>query len=128
MEDSIFILGYKSDSEITSYFLNSDIFIMPGTGGLAINEAMAYGLPVISTIADGTITDLLYEGRNGYFLPENATKENIYDVCKKTLQLNRSDLQEMGNLSRQIVIEKATLHNMVDNFEKAILYAERLPG
>jgi glycosyltransferase involved in cell wall biosynthesis len=128
MDENIFLSGYVSDTEITSYFLNADVFIMPGTGGLAINEAMAYGLPVISTVADGTIIDLLQEGRNGYFLNESAGVEHIYDVCKKILLKSKSDLMEMGNLSRQIVSEKATLKNMVDNFVQAILYAAKLPG
>ena len=95
---------------------------MPGTGGLAINEAMAYGLPIISTIADGTLADLLFEGKNGYYVNEIASQENIYEVCKTILQDNKIHLMEMGNLSRQIVSEKATLSNMVNNFEKAILY------
>jgi glycosyltransferase involved in cell wall biosynthesis len=122
MDESIFVLGYKSDDEIPEYFLNADVFIMPGTGGLAVNEAMAYGLPLISTIADGTIIDLLIEGRNGYYVDETASVENIYEICKKVLEKGKNQLIEMGNLSRQIVTEKATLQNMVDNFEKAILY------
>jgi glycosyltransferase involved in cell wall biosynthesis len=122
MEKDIFVLGYKSDEEIPAYFLNADVFLMPGTGGLAINEAMAYGLPVISTIADGTIIDLLYEGKNGYYLNENASLENIYSVCKTALNIDKTHLLEMGNISRQIISEKATLYNMVHNYEKAILY------
>jgi glycosyltransferase involved in cell wall biosynthesis len=122
MEKNIFVLGYKSDAEIPQYFLNADVFIMPGTGGLAINEAMAYGLPLISTIADGTIIDLLIEGQNGYYVDEMASVDNLYEVCKRTLKKEKNELIEMGNLSRQIVTEKATLQNMVNNFEKAILY------
>jgi glycosyltransferase involved in cell wall biosynthesis len=125
MNEFIFLLGYLSDKEIVPYFLNADIFIMPGTGGLAVNEAMAYGLPIISTEADGTIIDLLYEGKNGYFLNASADQENIYEVCKKILQNSKADLTKMGNMSRQIVSEKANLHSMVHNFEQAILYARR---
>jgi glycosyltransferase involved in cell wall biosynthesis len=120
MEKSIFLLGYKSDDEIPSYFLNADVFMLPGVGGLAINEAMAYGLPLLSTIADGTITDLLYEGKNGFYFNDNPSLENIYEVCKKTLETSKVELAEMGNQSRQIVSGKASLQNMVDNFEKAI--------
>jgi glycosyltransferase involved in cell wall biosynthesis len=122
MEEKVFVLGYKSDVEIPPYFLNADVFILPGTGGLAINEAMAYGLPIISTIADGTILDLLNEGKNGYFVNEIASIDNIYEVCKTALQKKKSGLQEMGRLSRQIISQKATLKNMVNNFEQAILY------
>jgi len=121
MGNNIFILGPKYDSELTSCFFNADIFLLPGTGGLAINEAMAYGLPVIATLGDGTIADLLYEGQNGYYLNDHPSVEEIYDVCKKTLALSYTQLSEMGVLSKKIIIEKATLKNMVTSFETAIL-------
>jgi glycosyltransferase involved in cell wall biosynthesis len=123
MEENIFLTGYKSDEEIPSYFMAADVFIMPGVGGLAVNEAMAYGLPILSTMADGTIPDLLEEGRNGYFFDNYPSLENIYNVCRKTLQKSKAELIEMGDQSRQIVKERATLQNMVDNFEKAIIYS-----
>lgn len=121
MGNNIFILGPKYDSELTSYFFNADIFLLPGTGGLAINEAMAYGLPVISTLGDGTISDLIYEGENGYFLNDHPSVEEIYNVCKKVLALSHIQLAEMGIQSKKIVSEKATLKNMVTSFETAIL-------
>ena len=122
MEENIFVWGYKSDSEVTSYFLNADVFLLAGTGGLSINEAMAYGLPILSTGADGTIIDLLYDGENGYYLNDYASLNNIYEVCKKTLLKSKEELEQMGERSRQIITEKATLGNMVSNFEQAILY------
>ena len=123
MGSNINILGPKYDSELTSYFFNADIFLLTGTGGLAINEAMAYGLPVISTEGDGTIIDLVYEGQNGFYLEDNPSIENIYETCKKVLTLNKSQLLEMGVLSKKIISEKATLQNMVSSFESAILNA-----
>jgi glycosyltransferase involved in cell wall biosynthesis len=125
MEENIFVLGYISDEEIPTFFLNADVFLLTGMGGLAINEAMAYGLPVISSVADGTIIDLLYDGKNGYYLDEEINIENIYSTCKKALEDSRSKLAEMGIQSRQIVHEKASLNNMVSGFESAIIYGSR---
>jgi glycosyltransferase involved in cell wall biosynthesis len=122
MEDSIFILGPKYDEELSSYFISADIFILPGTGGLAINEAMAYGIPLISTIGDGTISDLLIENYNGYFLDDLPDLENIYLTCKKALLNSKHHLMEMGQRSRQLVSEKATLQKMVSGFKSAIYY------
>jgi glycosyltransferase involved in cell wall biosynthesis len=120
MDDNIFILGPKYDSELSSFFINADVFLLPGTGGLAINEAMAYSLPIISTIGDGTVIDLLYEWQNGFYLEDKPTIENIYETCKRILKLNKSQLSEMGNSSKQIVSSKATLQHMVSNFVSAI--------
>lgn len=122
MEEHIFLPGYKSDEEIPACFMDADVFMMPGVGGLAVNEAMAYGLPILSTVADGTIIDLLEDGRNGFYFDQYPSPENVYEVCRKTLQKSKAELIEMGQQSRQIVRERATLQNMVDSFEKAIIY------
>ena len=124
MEENIFVLGFKPESEIPSYFTEADIFLLPVMGGLSINEAMAYGLPLISTIADGTIVDLLYDGENGYFLNEEPDVENLYETCKKAILGGKEKLEEMGTRSRQIIGEKALLSNMVSGFEKAINYGK----
>ena len=123
MDENISVHGYINDEKIPDFFNEADVFLLPGTGGLAINEAMAYGLPLISTIADGTIIDLLSEGDNGYFLNDIPDLENIYTLCKKILHKSKEELLEMGEVSRKIIIEKALLGNMVNGFEEAVLYA-----
>ena len=120
MEDYIFVLGPKYDSELSSFFIAADLFILPGTGGLAINEAMAYGLPIISTIGDGTVADLLVENQNGYFLDDLPDVDNIYLTCRKAITRSKPQLLEMGQRSRQIVGEKATLQKMVSGFKSAV--------
>jgi glycosyltransferase involved in cell wall biosynthesis len=121
LESNIVIVGPKYGNDLVSYFINADIFILPGTGGLAINEAMAYGLPVLSTVGDGTVYDLLIEGENGFYLEDDASVENIYTKCREVLELDKSKLEKMGIRSRQIISEKATLKNMVASFESAII-------
>lgn len=44
--------GFKTKDELAEYFKATDLFVLPTRGdswGLVINEAMAYGLPVITT-------------------------------------------------------------------------------
>lgn len=57
------------------YFDAADVFILPGTGGLAINEAMAHGLAVVSGYADGSADDLVIDGQNGYRLHSGTAQE-----------------------------------------------------
>jgi glycosyltransferase involved in cell wall biosynthesis len=40
-------IGAKHGDELKSYFAGADLFVLPGTGGLAVQEAMSYGLPII---------------------------------------------------------------------------------
>ena len=61
-------VGTKHGAELTPYFAEADLFVLPGTGGLAVQEAMAHGLPVIVAKGDGTQDDLVRAG-NGWQIP-----------------------------------------------------------
>src|SRR6185369_11044416 len=36
-------IGAKHGAELKPYFEQADLFVLPGTGGLAVQEAMSYG-------------------------------------------------------------------------------------
>ncbi|MFX7690329.1 glycosyltransferase family 4 protein, partial [Acinetobacter baumannii] len=57
------------------YFDAAEVYLLPGTGGLGINEAMAHSLPIISGFADGSADDLVVDGENGYRLREGTPAE-----------------------------------------------------
>lgn len=108
--------GEKRGSELKDYFLRADLFVLPGTGGLAIQEAMAYGLPVIVAEGDGTQDDLVRSG-NGWLIPNDDENALI-----KTLEEALSDpkrLREMGAASFKIVQEEVNVENMVAVFVEA---------
>jgi len=117
-KDRIDIVGPKFGEELKPYFLRSDVFLLAGSGGLAINEAMAYGLPVISTDGDGTGFDLI-EG-NGYLLQNIGDKDEIKSALSKFAGLSRQQKLEMSEKSLSIVKSKATNTLMVQHFMEAI--------
>lgn len=90
---------------------------MPGTGGLGVNEAMAYGLPIISTIGDETIIDLI-DG-NGYLLKEMGNIEEQAASIKRFINLTREQKIQMSERSLNIIRERATLKNMVEKHSLA---------
>ena len=57
----ISFLGPIYDKEVLkSYYFNSDLFVLPGDGGLAIVQSHLFGLPVVCTKgADGTEIDYM---------------------------------------------------------------------
>lgn len=116
--ERIIFHGPKKGKELQHFFENDDIFILPGTGGLAVNEAMAYSLPIISTKGDDTVLDLL-DG-NGYLLKEFGNVDEIYNSIKNFIELPEEKKQEMAARSEQIVIERASLDNMVNKHILAI--------
>jgi len=103
---------------INKYFLMSDLFILPGLGGLSIFEAMVHSLPVLSASADGTEYDLIQEDYNGYLMRTDSVEE-LSDLLRKFLK-DRSLSKTFGAHSRKIVENKINIHNMVDTFVYAI--------
>ena len=110
-------VGAKHGSELASYFENADLFALPGTGGLAVQEAMTYGLPVIVAQGDGTQDDLV-RPENGWQVPPGDQA-----AFTSTLQNALSDvkrLRQMGDESYRIVAEEINLEAMVGSFVEAL--------
>lgn len=119
LEKHISIPGPKYGKDVKKFFRNADVFLLAGTGGLAINEAMAYGLPVISTSADGTGVDFI-KG-NGYLLEDFGNAELQYKYLKKFINLPVKVKEEMSEKSKIIIKTKASLKSMVKKHSEACL-------
>ena len=110
--------GARQGDELEPFFTSADLFVLPGTGGLAIQQAMAHGLPVIVAEADGTQAELVRPG-NGWIIPSNDLP-----ALTQALKLALSDfgrLRQMGRESYRIVAEEMNLEMMVAAFVKALL-------
>ena len=109
--------GAKHGAELKPYFTGADLFILPGTGGLAIQEAMSYGLPVIVAQGDGTQDDLV-RNENGWQIPPDD-----FDALVSTLKealFNVARLRRMGEESYRIVKEEINIEKMVEIFVTAL--------
>jgi len=117
MYPSAEFVGAKHGAELKPYFEQADLFVLPGTGGLAVQEAMSYGLPVIVAKGDGTQDDLVRAGNGWQIKPEN------YDALVTTMKNALSDiarLREMGMESFRIVSEEINIEKMAETFVKAL--------
>jgi glycosyltransferase involved in cell wall biosynthesis len=115
--------GALHGPSLASVFARADLFVLPGTGGLAIQEAMAYGLPIIAAEGDGTQQDLV-RTENGWLISED-------DGASLTLALREAladptRLAEMGRASHRIVAEEANIRAMVDTFLRALTAVGRM--
>jgi glycosyltransferase involved in cell wall biosynthesis len=109
--------GARHGDELKPYFAEADLFVLPGTGGLAVQEAMSHGLPVIVAKGDGTQDDLVRPA-NGWQIPPGD-----YDALVSTLREAMSDvsrLRKMGAESYRIVSEEINLEKMVEVFVMAL--------
>ena len=119
LEDKIHIVGPKYGDEVREYFRSHDIFLGAGLGGLAINEAMAYGLPIISTNADWTICDLI-DG-NGYFMEKYGNVELQVNYLKQFIALAPEQKAKMSEKSKEIILQRASLANMVEKHKEVCM-------
>jgi glycosyltransferase involved in cell wall biosynthesis len=109
--------GAKHGAELADYFCAADLFVLPGTGGLAVQEAMSYGLPIIMGQGDGTNDDLV-RSVNGW----QIRPDDLFELTNG-LRVAASDsarLRAMGAESYRIVKEEINLESMVGVFVEAL--------
>lgn len=107
---NVHFCGFMKKDKLSRYYRAADLFVLPtreDIWGLVINEAMAYGLPVITTDRCVAGLELVEEGVNGYIVP-------VDDVAALTEKIDAamvSDLKQMGQASLG-KIRPYTIENM----------------
>ncbi len=110
--------GEMHGERLDELFRKADLFVLPGTGGLAVQQAMSYSLPVIVGQADGTQADLV-RSENGWQLPDTSVKSLKYAL---TTALNDVPaLRKKGKASYAIVANEINLEAMVAGHTRAIM-------
>lgn len=110
--DNIHFVNFKSKEELGKYYKIADLFVHPtreDIWGLVVNEAMAFGLPIITTNQCVAGLELIENEKNGYIVPVEdcqALSDKINLIC------NNETLRE--NMSRNNIekIKKYTIENM----------------
>ena len=109
----IYYPGFISRDRIKAYYLAADVLVLPtreDIWGLVINEALAFGLPVITTDMCIAGTELVKDGVNGYLIHAEDEK-SLADRLDAIL--SDSDLcRRMGENSLEIA-KKYTIEEMV---------------
>ncbi len=118
--DRVKLLGWKQQQEIIEILNNSHIFIAPsvtakdGDQDAPVNtlkEAMAMGLPVISTLHGG-IPELVEDGNSGFLVPERDV-DTLADKLGYLIE-NPQVWPQMGRSGRAYVIEHYDLNKLND--------------
>lgn len=100
----VLFMGFKQKDELIKHYAIADIFVLPSSNevwGLVINEAMACGLPIITTNQVGASGDIVKNGVNGYIIEPKDSEM----LSKKILKILKNDnlKKQMGKRSRQII-------------------------
>lgn len=108
-ENVHFISFLKKDC-LAEYYRAADLFALPtqtDVWGLVINEAMAQGLPIVTTDRCVAGLELIESGRNGYIIPVDDQKA-LTEAIRTALG---GDCAAMG-ASAQETIRPYTIENM----------------
>jgi glycosyltransferase involved in cell wall biosynthesis len=126
---SIVIVSGLQPAEMPPYYAAADVFVMPSVTtrtfkepwGLACNEAMLQGVPVIATDAVGAAAGGLVEnGVTGLVVPERDSM--ALGTALATVLRDRALARRLGDEGKARVA-KVDYDNMVRAFEDAIAYA-----
>lgn len=119
--ENVHYVGFKSKDELSEYYLVSDLFILLTRGdvwGLVVNEAMSYGLPIITSKYCVAGLELVKERKNGYVV----NLDDILGIVEKTNNIvdNFEVAQIMGRTSLEI-INDYTIENMALAHKRIII-------
>jgi len=120
MPDTVFT-GALHGEQAAPFFSQADLFVLPGTGGLAVQEALGYGLPVIVAEADGTQSNMVRK-ENGWLIDPN-NPEGLLNVLRAALSAPEA-LNNMGKESFRIARDEVNIETMVGKFIEAIHYVQ----
>lgn len=100
---NVHFVDFMKKPELAEYYKAADLFVLPtreDIWGLVINEAMAYGLPVITTNKCVAGMEMIRSGNNGLIIPINETeglcngildilyRHNYYSICQNNLNIS----------------------------------------
>jgi glycosyltransferase involved in cell wall biosynthesis len=128
-ESGIEVLGYTPHDAIPGQLAHARCLVLPSvttrwgreTWGLVINEAMAAGVPVITTDAVGAAAGgLVQDGRNGFVVPEKTP--DALAAAMSRLVSDASLAETLGARAR-VDVAKFDYSRMADSFADAIEHA-----
>jgi glycosyltransferase involved in cell wall biosynthesis len=127
LEDVIDFAGDLDGEKKDETYRNSNLFILPSYSenfGIVVLEAMAYGIPVITT--KGTPWAILEEQEAGWWI--EANEDSLLHTLNVACALPATDLRIMGNKCKIIADQFSwpTIANSVASAYQAILKENHL--
>lgn len=124
VERDVKFVGPVHDPKLLGqYLMSASVYVLAGLGGLSINDAMCFGLPVICSVCDGTEKKLVRDGFNGkYFL--EGDEDDL--VAKVVYIFNNPDLRRrMGMNSGEIIRNEVNVHTVISGYLDALRFVHQ---
>lgn len=124
--DNFQFLEFMHQGLLSEYYSASDVFALPtreDIWGLVINEAMSFGLPVITTDNCLAGTELVQDGINGYIVPVDDIEEIAKSIEKVFMSKERYAAMQKNNHEK--MLNQYTIEKMALAHYEALITSER---
>lgn len=121
LSDQVKFHGFKQKEELPPYFAKAKALLFQtdfDIWGLVLNEAMAAGVPCLSSVNAGASEDLIVNGENGYIV-DYQNKADILEKINFIIE-NPEKAAELGKHAGDFIRKNASLSNASKGFVKAI--------
>jgi glycosyltransferase involved in cell wall biosynthesis len=116
-------LGDLRGEALDAAYARADLFVLPGTGGLALQQALAAGLPAIAAQGDGSQQDMVTPD-NGW-LVRPGDLPDLRAALARVMSLHEDQLRAMGAASFRLARTRFNLDAMTDAFVAALCATTR---
>jgi glycosyltransferase involved in cell wall biosynthesis len=124
LEEIVKFHGFVQKEQLPDFFATSDCFLFQtdfDIWGLVLNEAMAAGLPVISSPNAGATFDLISEGITGFQI-DFSEKEKVIEKINWILN-NPQQAQEIGMNASRYIKEHASIEISARGIMNAVTHS-----
>ena len=126
----VHFLPFQNQRSMPAVYRLGDVFVLPSRGpgetwGLAINEAMASGRPVIVASRVGCARDLVVEGVTGWIF-ESGNLDQLAGALSRALEDQGGMTRTMGQAARALSADWS-IDSAAHGIESAVLQATASP-
>lgn len=113
---NVYFVDFMTKADLKNYYLAADIFVLAtryDAWGLVINEAMSFGLPVITTDRCVAGLELIENHENGYIIPcDNADllRLKITDLLQSDISRSMISQKNLAKISDYTIEKMANQH------------------
>ncbi len=126
-EPTVFFPGFRQIEELPRFYAHAGCFVHPALAepwGLVINEAMACGVPILSSSNAGAAEELVIDGENGWkFDPKSSA--SIANSIVKITQLTAAQFTKVGHNSLVHLEKICPTRAFGDGLAKLLRYQNR---